>query len=456
MRPLGLSARVVLGAVLVLLVGVLAIGVTVNVLLTDRLAHDVKAVLRARADAQATTVRLRGARVIVIEGTGAEALDREAWVFAGGREVARPIASPDARRVARGLGRVTATTLRDVPGGRIRLLGEPVRMAGGRQYATVVVGLTLTPYESTERLARLATILLGAFVVLAGALIARRSVAAGLRPVAEMARRAEDYGEHDLAARFAHGQSEDELAALADTLNGLLGRLEAGLRREQRLSAEIAHELRTPLSGIRATAEVGLLGDRPTEMREALQVVIESADRMGGAIDALVTTTRDPGAGGATCWAHEAVAAAVDALVGVALQRGVALQLRSDEPGARVGAEATVLTQAVSPLIENAIRHARARVEVEVEVVTGDEVVRVIVQDDGPGIAEPDVEAIFEPGVQRPGGGSGAGLGLALVRRLASAMGGQVRAEPAVVGARLVLELPLLASGSGRAAPGVA
>jgi len=442
MTRLGVRSRVVLGAVFVLANGVLIIGISINVLLTNRLTSDAQAVLVARADAQLTTVQLTGGRVVVREGAGGDALDREAWVFAAGREIARPIASADLQRAARSLALVRSTTLRDVPGREVRLLAKPARTPDGRrQFATVVVAVTLTPYEDTERIARLGTILLGLFVVLAGAWIAWRSIAAGLRPVAEMAQRAEDYGAHDLSARFDLGPPRDELTTLAATLDGLLGRLEASLRHEQRLSAEIAHELRTPLSGIRAVAELGMLDDLSPALREVLDTVIASADRMDGVIAALLNAARDPRAAGASCVVGEAVREAVDALATAAAERNVTVAVTVGDADLRVGADALVVSQAVNPLLENAIRHARTRVDIEIR--QAHHLVSVALQDDGGGIAEADADAIFRAGWQTAGG-SGAGLGLALARRLASSLGGSVHAQPSELGARIVLELPLI------------
>lgn len=445
MRRLGLRARVVLAAVFVLANGVVVIGVTINVLLTDRLTSDATAVLRARADAQLTTVELRAGRVVVREGTGDEALDREAWVFAGGRVIARPRASVTVDQAARSLQAIGQRTFRDV-GGEVRLLAEPVLTADRRrQFATVVVALTLAPYEDTERIARWGTILLGLFVVLAGAGIAWRSIAAGLRPVAEMARQAEDYGEHDLGARFDLGPPRDELSTLAATLDGLLGRLEASLRREQRLSAEIAHELRTPLSGVRATAELGLLEDQKESMREALGEVITSTDRMNAVIDALLSAARHGHTDDATCSVREAVAKAVAAVAAPAAEQGVVFDVGEIAAHLRAGADELMLAQSLNPLLENAIRHARETVRVDVHVLQAGHLVRIAIHDDGPGIATEDAEAIFMPGWQTAGG-SGAGLGLALAGRLATSLGGAVRAEPASTGARVVLELPLIVS----------
>lgn len=446
MTRLGLRGRVTVASLLVLAVGVGAIGVGLNVLLTRRLSSDANAVLRARADAQKATIGLAGGRVVVREGQQDETLDREAWVFAGGRLVAGPPASPALGREAATLSRVTRTTVRDVPG-EVRLLAEPAYAEAGRRIATVVVGVSLAPYEDTERAARLGTVAFAACVLLGGSLIARRAVGAGLRPVAAMARAAEDYGEHDLSKRFGLGPPRDEITGLAATLDGLLDRLQASLAREQRLTAEIAHELRTPLSGIRAEAELALLGGEATPaVGDALRAVVAEADRMNAAIEALLAAAGRGGAGSATCELEEPLRIALAAGASQARGKGVDLVAPDAVPGARVGADAAFVAQVLQPLLDNAIRHARSRVVVRAE--RGGSSVRVAIEDDGPGIAAGEETRIFEAGTHTPGG-SGAGLGLALSRRLARSIGGDVHADPVTGGARLVAELRVVSRGAG-------
>lgn len=153
------------------------------------------------------TVDLKGGRVVVTEGAQKEALEREAWVFAGRRAVARPLAAPDVERAAFALAGVRTGVDRDVAG-RVRLRAAP-GAANRARIATVVAAVSLAPYEQSERTSRLGTVILGVFVVLAGALISRQVVGAGLRPVARMAQQAATYGEQDLARRFDLGRPRD-------------------------------------------------------------------------------------------------------------------------------------------------------------------------------------------------------------------------------------------------------
>ena len=445
MSGLALRARVALASVLVLALGTVAIGVAINVLLTNRLSADADAVLTARADAQRATLDVERGRLVVRDGPQDEALDRDAWVFdRAGKVVVRPPGAAALQDDAAALARARSGTTRNVSG-EVRLLAEPAYASGGRErIGTVVVAVSLAPYERTEAIARVGTVALALFVVIAGALIAWRAVGAALAPVAEMARQARDYSEHDLTGRFATGTANDELATLAATLNGLLGRLEASLSHEQRLTAEIAHELRTPLSGLRAEAELALRREQSVQdVRDTLRSVVDSADRMNGAIDALLTAGRHLEAGSATCGLREAIMLATTATRPDAVEAGVELSIGDVPEQGRVGADRSFVAQTLNPLIDNAIRHASAHVRISAQLEDG--MARVRIEDDGPGIRAEDADAIFQPGWQTPGG-SGSGLGLALARRLARSLGGDVRHEPVNQGALMVVELPLFHS----------
>ena len=83
------------------------------------------------------------------------------------------------------------------------------------------------------------------------------------RPVVKMTNNAEAWSSEDLDRRFDMGPPHDELTQLAHTLDGMLDRLAASLRREQRFSAEVSHQLRTPLAKIKAEAELALRRERP-------------------------------------------------------------------------------------------------------------------------------------------------------------------------------------------------
>jgi signal transduction histidine kinase len=270
------------------------------------------------------------------------------------------------------------------------------------------------------------------------ALVARALVGRALRPVAEMTNQAAEWSEHDLDRRFALGAPRDELTSLAATLDALLGRLSAALRHEKRFSAEVAHELRTPLAKLRAETELALARERSgVELREALEAVMGYTDRMTAVVNTLMAAAEseaDPASG--TVDAREAAAAAVAACKHEASTHGVALDtsMNGDE-AIQVDADADLTVALLVPLISNAIRYGRSHVRVS--VARDGEAVAFRVVDDGPGLSADELESVFEPGVRgsAANGAGGAGLGLTLARRLARVAGGDVVAEAADGGA---------------------
>src|SRR5204863_2077485 len=134
---------------------------------------------------------------------------------------------------------------------------------------------------------------LGAALLLLVFLAARWLLESSLLPVARMTRQAAAWSEWDLDRRFALGEPRDELTELAATLDGLLDRLAASLRREQTFSAELAHELRTPLSRVIAETELALRRERaPDEYPETLEIVHRNAEPLGRTTDALLAAAR--------------------------------------------------------------------------------------------------------------------------------------------------------------------
>jgi signal transduction histidine kinase len=421
-----LRNRVTLASLAVLGIGLAIVGVALNLVLANRLSADASSVLRERAAAQLATLDTSGPRLTVHEGAGDAVLDQQAWAFdQDGRIIERPPGDSRLLPTAKALSTVTTPTERAIDESA-RLLGVPAYdESGQRRAGTVVVGISLGPYERTEHLAALGTLLLSLLVLAGGALLARRAVNAALRPVASMTAQAARWGERDLHQRFGLGPPRDELTGLAATLDGLLGRLDAALRHEQRFSAEVAHELRTPLSGVRGEAELALRGQRTdAELRVALERVLVGTERMAAVIDTLLAAARNDASG---------PPGSSDAAAAVRQLAGPRIEIVAPAGAVTVGADQDLVTAALQPLLENALRHAERDVRVELRR-SGAEVI-IAVSDDGPGVAPEDAERIFAPGVSDAGG---AGLGLSLSRRLARAAGGEV----VVAGSSFELRLP--------------
>jgi signal transduction histidine kinase len=331
----------------------------------------------------------------------------------------------------------------DVPhGDPMRLASAPI-VRDGRRVGTLVTSLGLESYERSERSALIASVVLAVVLFAVMLMAARWLLLRALAPVAQMTQLAEQWSLHDVGRRFAAGEPHDELTELAATLDRLLDRLAASLRHEQRFSAELSHELRTPLARIAAEAELALRRERTSDdYREALAAIQRNAREMTRTVDALVAAARSEGAPRGRSDVVAVTRAVADAAEPLAAERHVDIAVDAPPAALVVGVEADLLERILAPVVENACRYASAGVRLDV-ARAGARVV-VDVRDDGPGVPADERERIFEPGARgtAAGGHDGAGLGLALSRRLARAADGDVRAQASGAGAWFTVDLP--------------
>ena len=443
MSKVGIRRRLFLVVVATVGVAVAALVLGFNVILTRTLTHDAGELARARASAQLALLTTTHGRVTVREAPDAAAGDAYIWVFSRGAVLERPRSSATVAAAARALAAGGARHV-DVAGADIRLYAAPV-IWHGRRVGAVVAGVSLAPYEQTGRLALIGSLVLGALLLVVVAAAARWLLGASLRPVVRMTRQAAAWSERDLDRRFGLGEPRDELSELAATLDGLLDRLAASLRREQRFSAELSHELRTPLARVMAESELALRRKRePDEYRRALELINRNAAQLTRTVDALVAAARhEAGAERGTADAYQLAAEAAAACAGLAAQRRVDLELSTPDRPIRVAVEPELGERILQPLFDNACRYGASRVNVSIERVDG--LVRYMIDDDGAGVSEGERERIFEPGVrgdQAVRDGEGAGLGLALARRLARSASGDIEALAGHDGGRFVVILP--------------
>jgi two-component system OmpR family sensor kinase len=437
-----LKRRLVLAATGAVALMLALITVGFNVVLDQLLSNDANSVVHSRVQAGLAVSAIKDGHVKVHETPHDNTLDERIWIFEGGRSVERAHAPADVQIAVNELAGATRVTTRDV--GPQRLLVHPLLESSGRRVGSVVASVSLLPYRHSQQIALIGSLIF-TVVILAGlAVIARSLVGRALRPVARMTAQAADWSEHDLDRRFALGAPRDEFTGLAATLDGLLGRLSASLRHEKLFSAEVAHELRTPLSKLRAEAELALARDRPPgELRDSLEAVLRHTDRMTAVVDTLMAAAEreaDPHTG--TVDASTAAEAAVAACADSAAEQGMSVTPELAGEPIEVDADADLTVALLVPLVANAIRYGRTRVRL---IVARDGAsVAFRVTDDGPGLEPAELESVFDPGVRgtAANGSSGAGLGLALARRLARAAGGDVAAEAAEAGGRFVVRLP--------------
>jgi len=415
-----------------------------NLVLDARLHSDRDNLLHERA----TTV-LRGlgtidGRLSVIEAPDQGAVDSQTWIFDGEKALERPPHSDprnqrDAERLARSGSGFTTVAATDT-----RLGAVPVRRAG-RRLGAVVVGTSERPYASTVSTALAGSLILGVLVLAAVAALSLWLIGRALRPVARMTMQASHWGEHDLSRRFFVGEPHDELTSLAAVFDALLSRLAESLRREQRLTAEISHELRTPLAKILAEAELAGGRERTaSQYQESVRQILGYALALQRMLETLLASARaDASARVPSSDPHAAARHAIDVVQESAVAAGKSFELSSAGP-ANVAVDEEVLERILAPPLENAARYARERISLQIR--GEDESVIFAIQDDGPGIAPDQRERIFDPGFRgaedRDATHGGAGLGLALARRLAHAAGGSIAVQPSSEGALLVIRLP--------------
>ena len=426
------------------LVALVVLTLVFNVVLDHLLNADVNSRLRSQAAAAATTVIPQNGRLRLRESPDDSAVDRQVWIYEGKHAVERPPARRELQRAADGLAGTSGVY--DSAGDDDIRLHSAAITDHGRQIGTVVTGQSLAAYDRTSDVALFGSLALAGVLLAAVFVLTRVTIRRALDPVREMTRSAAAWSEQDLDQRFGPTPRPDELGELARTFDALLGRVASSLRHEQRMSAELSHELRTPLS--RIVAEIDLLQRRersPEDRREAYAAIERNADQMRAILQTLMTAAR------ADARLDQGRSDVEEALNAVARSWEPALEARHvtlavDPPQAPIvaGVDIEVVERILGPLLDNAARFARSRVVLSASRCDGRTLLTVA--DDGPGLPPDALERAFEPG-ERLGeadGHRGAGLGLALARRLARAAGGDVVASPRPPGegAELRVDLP--------------
>jgi two-component system, OmpR family, sensor kinase len=337
-----------------------------------------------------------------------------------------------------------------VPGieGEVRLLATPVDTVRGEMI--VVVGSSLG--DRDEALTNLATLMLigGPVALLLASLAGYWVAGTALRPVEAMRRRAAEISASEPDERLPLPASNDEIRRLGETLNQMLGRLEAALARERRFVDDASHELRTPLTLHKTELELALrYASSEEELRAAIASAGEEIDRLIQLAEDLLVVARSEG--GELTVAREQIPVA-DLLATVG-ERFRARVEQSGRPLVVDGADGAVigdrlrLEQAMTSMVDNALRYGEG--EVRLWARPNGSRVELHVSDDGPGFPPDFIDRAFErfsrADAARARGGTG--LGLAIVDTIARAHGGRGAAsnDPAG-GADVWIEVPSASS----------
>lgn len=309
-----------------------------------------------------------------------------------------------------------------------------------RDDVLVVVGHDLSDVD--ESIAAIVPLVAVSIPVLVALLAITTWIVVGraLRPVERMRVEVDEVTANRLDHRIAGADAPDELGRLAATMNRMLDRLDDSQRTQRRFISDASHELKSPLASLRQYAEVA----RSYPDRMTAAELTEAIDDEGGRLERivrgmLVLARADEGS-----LRKAARPVDLDDLLLQEAQRlktSTALTVDAAIEPARIEGDAELLAQVVRNLVDNAARHARGRVSLS---LTSPGV--IMVDDDGPGIPQPDRERIFERFVRlddaRARDAGGSGLGLAIVREIVGAHGGTVVAsESPLGGARFTVTL---------------
>jgi heavy metal sensor kinase len=330
-----------------------------------------------------------------------------------------------------------------------------LRIQIGVKDETYDLAFATSTLEADTFLAQFRFLLLGAAPMLAliaslgGYWMSRRA----LSPVDQLTRAARRIGLDNLGQRLAVSQTGDELERLGDTWNEMLWRLDNAVQRMRQFTADASHELRTPISVIRTTAELALRRERdPGEYRKALESVQREAEWMTQlAEDLLLLARADAGTlqlRRERLEVDRLARSVADETAPMAEVRGIVMLSRLGAGEARVMGDERALHRLLTILLDNAVQHTPPEGTVEIETSTGVGGVAIAVRNTGEGIKTEDLPHIFErfyrgdPARTRQ---NGAGLGLAIARSIAEAQGAEIDVESAPgKGAVFSVKLPLL------------
>lgn len=253
-----------------------------------------------------------------------------------------------------------------------------------------------------------------------------RGIDRELRPLGELRQTLEQRDAHDLAP-VPVARSSRELEQLGDTLNALLDRLAQSASAQREFAGNVAHELRTPLAGIRALADYGLAQQSHSVWREQLESIALSQARASHLVDQLLALAlADEGRTGLqreTLRLDELAQQAVLRHLARADAQGVDLGALGLDEAVTVEANAALVEGILDNLIDNALRYGGRTITIELAGRT------LAVVDDGPGIPPEAQRDLMKRWAQGPAGqklGQGAGLGLAIVARYAKLLGAEL------------------------------
>lgn len=390
-------------------------------------------------------VRAGDGRLLFARGelpAGPDATDTPDSARSGTMPARRWLEWQQAGRAFRGL----RAPLRDGAAGTVAETGT------GAGTGSVLIGIDISHHQAFMDVFRRILALTMLAAASTAAVLGWAVTRAGLRPLRRITALTADLDTERLDARLPQSGVPTEIQTLVDAFNSMLGRLDDSFRRLSEFSADVAHELRTPIANLTLQAQIALNERRDAETyREVLYASLDEYERLTRLINDMLYLARADRGLLRPARARVDLAAETDALFEFfdawAEEQGVTLV--RDGQATTVG-DAAMLRRACANLIANAIRYASDGALVRVSLWQKEGHAGIAVENPGPPIPPPRLARLFErfyradPARQRDPGEAGAGLGLVIVKATVELHGGSIGAECSGGMVRFIVRLPML------------
>jgi signal transduction histidine kinase len=329
-------------------------------------------------------------------------------------------------------------------------------MANG---SNIYLGLSERDERRVLRKLRLRFTLLWLLIVFIGSAIVFYSTRRVLRDIREITDAASRIGEADLSSRVPTTRRNDEVAQLALTLNHMLDRIESSIRQLHTITGSLAHDLRSPLTAVRAKLEMALTAAARDEESESIVSAIEDMDRLTEFLD----KSLDVAEAKANALRLNRIAIDLDELMRVMIdlyEPGMSekgLHIRLDSAGTlEIYADAALVHRMMANLFDNELKHLPPSCTVTISLRRSEDGALLVFEDNGPCFDSEISAHIFERRVKGRNS-NGHGLGLAFVEAVVRAHGGSIEASNRQEGgARLTITLPLAADSGSVLSPSMA
>lgn len=369
----------------------------------------------------------------ILTGSGA--------TMAGDAEVPLPPVPPD------GTERYYDGRHKDVD---VRVAAMTFPVDGTSDRLMIIVAETTDARRAITRKILIATLATATLLVAVALVVIWLAVGRSLAPLSRLREDISRRSDHDLSA-IDTGNAPGEVRPLVDALNSLFTRLDSALASHRRFVANAAHQLRTPLAGLRTQTELALRETDPQTLKTTLAQVHRASERASHLVNQLMSLARLEPRGGRPVQIeeldlNELARDTTSHWVPRALDAKIDLGFEPAAAAARVMGDRLLLEELLGNLLDNALRYTPAGGEVTVRVEESDKHPAVMVEDNGPGIPEDERELVLERfhrgrnTQQSPG----SGLGLSIVREIAQTHGASVSVGPGRdgTGTRIAVRFP--------------